>query len=213
MNHFKRIDIDFNVEKLQEAYKQVTDIIKFPEDIRLFKPLQIPLQINKEIVIHQLSLTKKPSSKTPDCYFVKRSEDGGYRFADLVTGKINDLKVDTSHGEELGEQEWYEEFIPEFNHTYFKEVYDKLSTIVKLGRVRLIKTYPLSVLEWHNDLENKLHVPIYSNKGARMVIENETMHIPVGQTWWANTYENGHSAFNGGLQERIHLVASVIMDT
>ena len=71
----------------------------------------------------------------------------------------------------------YTQLIPEFEKTYFKEVYETLSKRYKLGRVRLLLKEPRSTLSWHKDPECRLHVPIITNKGCSMVIENVVLLI------------------------------------
>ena len=70
----------------------------------------------------------------------------------------------------------YTQLIPEFENTYFAEVYKVLSKRFKLGRVRLLLKEPRSTLSWHKDPECRLHVPIITNKGCSMVIENVAKH-------------------------------------
>ena len=70
----------------------------------------------------------------------------------------------------------YTEFVNEFQHTYFKEVYEKLSNKFKLGRVRILLKEPRSTLSWHRDPEPRLHIPIITNPGCLMVIENIAKH-------------------------------------
>ena len=57
----------------------------------------------------------------------------------------------------------YTQLIPEFEKTYFKEVYEILSKKFKLGRVRLLLKEPRSTLSWHKDPECRLHIPIVTN--------------------------------------------------
>jgi len=45
----------------------------------------------------------------------------------------------------------YTQLVPEFENTYFKEVYDTLRKRFKLGRVRLLLKEPRSTLSWHKD--------------------------------------------------------------
>ena len=65
----------------------------------------------------------------------------------------------------------YTEIIPEFKNTYFEEVYNLLEKF-KLGRVRILLKEPRSTLSWHRDPEPRLHVPIITNPGCKMVIED-----------------------------------------
>ena len=104
----------------------------------------------------------------------------------------------------------YTQLIPEFENTYFKEVYDTLSKRFKLGRVRLLLKEPRSTLSWHKDPECRLHVPIITNKGCSMVIENVAKHLPADGKVWITNNTKYHNFFNGGEQARIHLVACVL---
>ena len=101
----------------------------------------------------------------------------------------------------------YTEFIKDFENTYFKEVYEKLSKKFKLGRVRILLKEPRSTLSWHRDPEPRLHVPIITNLGCRMVIEDVSKHMPADGSVWITNNLKYHNAFNGGEENRIHLVA------
>ena len=81
----------------------------------------------------------------------------------------------------------YTQLLPEFEKTYFKEVYETLRKKFKLGRVRLLLKEPRSTLSWHKDPECRLHVPIITNQGCSMVIENVAKHLPAdGKVWITN---------------------------
>ena len=64
----------------------------------------------------------------------------------------------------------YTELVSDFKNTYFEEVYKILNSKFKLGRVRLLLKEPRSTLSWHKDPEPRLHVPIITNPGCKMVI-------------------------------------------
>ena len=104
----------------------------------------------------------------------------------------------------------YTELVPEFEKTYFKEVFETLKKRFKLGRVRLLLKEPRSTLSWHKDPECRLHVPIITNKGCSMVIENVARHLPADGKVWITNNTKYHNFFNGGEQARIHLVACVL---
>ena len=104
----------------------------------------------------------------------------------------------------------YTQLVPEFEQTYFKEVYETLSKKFKLGRVRLLLKEPRSTLSWHKDPECRLHVPIVTNKGCSMVIENVAKHLPADGKVWITNNTKYHNFFNGGEQARVHLVACVL---
>ncbi len=119
------------------------------------------------------------------------------------TGKevARDVDIDESR---------YTQLVPEFEKTYFKEVYEALGKRFKLGRVRLLLKEPRSTLSWHKDPECRLHVPIITNKGCSMVIENVAKHLPADGKVWITNNTKYHNFFNGGEQARIHLVACVL---
>ena len=104
----------------------------------------------------------------------------------------------------------YTQLVPEFEKTYFKEVYETLRKKFKLGRVRLLLKEPRSTLSWHKDPECRLHIPIVTNKGCSMVIENVAKHLPADGKVWITNNTKYHNFFNGGEQARIHLVACVL---
>ena len=104
----------------------------------------------------------------------------------------------------------YSQLVPEFRNTYFAQVYEVLSKKFKLGRVRLLLKEPRSTLSWHKDPECRLHVPIITNKGCSMVIENVAKHLPANGKVWITNNTKYHNFFNGGEQARIHLVACIL---
>ena len=104
----------------------------------------------------------------------------------------------------------YTELVPEFKNTYFNEVYETLKSRFKLGRVRLLLKEPRSTLSWHKDPEPRLHIPIITNPGCKMVIEDVAKHMPADGKVWITNNTKYHNAFNGGEENRIHLVACVL---
>ena len=121
------------------------------------------------------------------------------------TGKeaMRDIPIDESK---------YTELVSDFHNTYFEEVYNTLRKNFKLGRVRILLKEPRSTLSWHRDPEPRLHIPIITNPGCRMVIENIAKHMPADGTVTITNNTKYHNFFNGGEQERIHLVACVLED-
>ena len=104
----------------------------------------------------------------------------------------------------------YTEFVKDLADTYFKEVYDELSKKFKLGRVRILLKEPRSTLSWHRDPEPRLHIPIITNPGCLMVIEDRAKHMPADGSAWITNNTKYHNAFNGGEEGRVHLVACVL---
>ena len=108
------------------------------------------------------------------------------------------------------EEHKYTELVSEFKNTYFEEVYETLKSRFKLGRIRLLLKEPRSTLSWHKDPEPRLHIPIITNKGCMMVIENVAKHLPADGSVTITNNTKFHNFFNGGEQNRIHLVACVL---
>ncbi len=104
----------------------------------------------------------------------------------------------------------YTEIVPEFKDTYFEQVYNRLKKRFKLGRVRILLKEPRSTLSWHRDPEPRLHIPIITNPGCKMVIEDVAKHMPADGSVTITNNLKYHNFFNGGEQDRIHLVACVL---
>ncbi len=119
------------------------------------------------------------------------------------TGKevSRDIKIDESK---------YTQIVPEFQNTYFNEVYETLKQKFKIGRVRILLKEPRSTLSWHRDPEPRLHIPIITNPGCSMVIENVAKHLPADGSVTITNNTKYHNFFNGGEQSRIHLVACML---
>ena len=90
----------------------------------------------------------------------------------------------------------YTELLAEFKNTYFEEVYNTLSKKFKLGRVRILLKEPRSTLSWHKDPEPRLHVPIITNPGCKMVIEDVAKHMPANGKVWITNNTRYHNFFN-----------------
>ena len=123
-------------------------------------------------------------------------------------------KPDSSGKEEVRakkiDEAAYTEFVEDLKDTYFKEVYDELSKRFKLGRVRILLKEPRSTLSWHRDPEPRLHIPIITNPGSIMVIDEVAKHLPADGTAWITNNLKYHNAFNGGEEGLVHLVACVL---
>ena len=116
---------------------------------------------------------------------------------------MRDMPVDESK---------YTQLISDFHNTYFEDVYNILTKNFKLGRVRILLKEPRSTLSWHRDPEPRLHIPIITNPGCKMVIEDVAKHMPADGSVTITNNTKYHNFFNGGEQERIHLVACVLED-
>ena len=107
-------------------------------------------------------------------------------------------------------EEAYTEICPEFKGTYIETVYETLQKTFKIGRVRFLMKPPRTCLSWHRDPEKRLHIPIITNKGCIMVIDNEAFHMPANGSAYITDNTKYHNFFNGSEIERVHLVATVL---
>ena len=184
---FQKQDIKFDITKLQKAYKEILAIKGFTgvEGVSNFGAI---------------SLTQIPGD--PDSIKGNKARGVFWTKPDK-SGKevVRDQKIDEAA---------YSEFIDEYKHTYFKEVFETLSSKYKLGRVRILLKEPRSTLSWHRDPEPRLHIPIITNPGAIMVVDHVAKHMPADGSVWITNNTKYHNAFNGGEEDRIHLVACVL---
>ena len=186
-NDFQKQDINFDIIKLRKACDQVLKIRGF--DTTLGIPHFAGISLNQ--IPGDPESTK--GSKIRGVYWTKPDS----------TGKevARDVGIDESK---------YTEFVNDFKGTYFEDVYRELSEKFKLGRVRLLLKEPRSTLSWHRDPEPRLHIPIYTNPGAIMVVDSVAKHLPADGSGWITNNTKYHNAFNGGEENRVHLVACVL---
>ena len=186
-NDFQKQDINFDIIKLRKACDQVLKIRGF--DTSLGIPHFAGISLNQ--IPGDPESTK--GSKIRGVYWTKPDS----------TGKevARDVGIDESK---------YTEFVNDFKGTYFENVYRELSEKFKLGRVRLLLKEPRSTLSWHRDPEPRLHIPIYTNPGAIMVVDSVAKHLPADGSVWITNNTKYHNAFNGGEENRVHLVACVL---
>ena len=112
--------------------------------------------------------------------------------------------------EEPIDESKYSEFVKLFEDTYFKEVYVRLCEKYQIGRIRLLWKLPRTTLSWHRDPEPRIHIPIVTNFGARMCVDTVVHHMPADGHVWITNNTRYHNAFNGGEEDRVHLVATVL---
>ena len=184
---YKDPELKFDLDKMQSALKDV--------DSR--EARQSPLG---ERDINAICLTQIPNDPN--------SITGG-NVRGLYWTKPDSTYEEVQREEVIDELQ-YSEFVKLFEDTYFKEMYDALTKKYKLGRVRLLWKLPRTTLSWHRDPEPRLHIPIVSNFGARMCIDTEVHHMPADGSVWITDNTKYHNAFNGGEEDRVHLVATVL---
>ena len=186
-NDFQKQNVKFDIKKLREAYKQILKIKDFQgvEGISDFGAI---------------SLTQIPGD--PDSIKGNKARGVFWTKPDQTSKEVvRDQMIDEAS---------YSEFINDYKDTYFKEVVETLQKNYKIGRVRILLKKPRSTLSWHRDPEPRLHIPIITNPGSIMVIDNVAKHMPADGSVWITNNKKYHNAFNGGEENRIHLVACVL---
>ena len=186
-NDFQKQDVKFDIKKLKQACDEVLKIKGFDTSLGIPHFAGIPLN----------QIPGDPDS-------VKGNNVRG-----IYWTKPDSTGVEVQRESKIDEHK-YTEFIEDFKKTYFKEVYDQLTKKYKLGRMRLLLKEPRSTLSWHRDPEPRLHIPIYTNPGAIMVVDNVAKHMPADGSVWITNNTKYHNAFNGGEENRVHLVACVL---
>ena len=67
---------------------------------------------------------------------------------------------------------------------------------------------PRSCLSWHRDFTTYSYSNYY-NVGCKMVIEDESFHMPNGSAYVTDNTKY-HNFFNGSEIDRVHLVATML---
>ena len=221
MDEIKRIhSVSFDIHKLEKALQEALEICNF-------HPLN-----------NQLSLTCSPDSKNPfyegtgslSYHLVKHKTEDKWKhiyIKDIIKNpkeyfeKLtkerwtvpdflgDDATHDYSNLRLLGEKD-FTQFIEEMSHTYFYEVYNKLSIDYKIGRVRLMRMKAKTCLTLHSDWQKRIHIPIITNEKCKLVVNNTVYHLPADGFAYVVDTTQEHTAFNASTHERIHLLFNLL---
>ena len=189
MNKFcKKYDLNIDIEKLGKAYLDFKFHLGFKNDDK------------RNIDFNAICVNRIPGDEN--------SISGGN-----VRG-IYWTKPDTTNYEEQRlepvKESLYTELCPEFKDTYVEEVYNLVKKHFKIGRMRFLMKPPRTCLSWHRDPEMRLHIPIITNIGCKMVIEDTAFHMPADGNGYITDNTKYHNFFNGSEIDRVHLVATVL---
>jgi hypothetical protein len=105
-------------------------------------------------------------------------------------------------------------YVPE----YLKNVIEQAAKQYnfKCGRIRILRLMPNRGMSVHADTEERFHLVIKTNPHAYMFKVDKETNVPIGQHIPADGYfykvdtTLDHFVFNGGKEERIHLVLNTI---
>lgn len=131
----------------------------------------------------------------------------------------------TVNGEVVFDDPEFDQFIPEFKYTPFYDVWSVMTDVLGVVfRMRLMMLPFKGCLSFHFDRYVRYHIPLVTNDRAFFFMNESgqfpvprddircgamaTYHLPAdGSVYRADTREY-HTVFNGGRQERVHLVWS-----
>ena len=186
--HHDRIDLKIDIEKLGKAYLDFKYHLGFRTDDK------------KNIDFNAICVNRIPGDE--------KSITGGN-----VRGLYWTYPDSTNHEEQRLEpvkESQYTELCPEFKDTYIEEVYNLVKKHFKIGRMRFLMKPPRTCLSWHRDPEKRLHIPIITNKGNIMVIDDIAFHMPSDGAAYITDNTKYHNFFNGSECERVHLVSTLL---
>ena len=186
--HYEEIPLSIDTERLGKEYLDFKFHLGFKTDDK------------RNIDFNAICINRKPGDP--------KSISGGN-----VRGLYWTMPDTTNHEEQrlpYIEEEKYTEICPEFKGTYTEEVYNMLSKRFKIGRCRFLMKPPRSCLSWHRDPEMRLHIPLITNKGNIMVIEDTAFHMPSNGSGYITDNTKYHNFFNGSEIERVHLVTTLV---
>ena len=186
-----------------EDFYQVPDLNFDIKKLR--SELEIILKKSKYQTLGISNFAAIPMNKIPG----DENSIKGHNVRGIYWTKPDESGKEVSRDKPIDESK-YTELTNDFKNTYFEEVYKILSSKFKLGRVRILLKEPRSTLSWHKDPEPRLHIPIITNPGCKMVIEDVAKHLPADGNVTITNNTKYHNFFNGGEQSRIHLVACVL---
>ena len=186
--HHSRINLNVDIERLGKAYFDFKHHIGFKNDDK------------RNIDFNAICVNRIPGDE--------KSISGGN-----VRGIYWTMPDTTNHEEQRLEpinESLYTELCPEFKDTYVEEVYNLVRKHFKIGRMRFLMKPPRTCLSWHRDPEKRLHIPIITNVGNRMIIEDISFHMPADGAAYVTDNTKYHNFFNGSECERVHLVSTLL---
>lgn len=185
---------------MESYFKEIKNLRTFPNIIDYLPNLESLWENNDQICLN--STVDHPDDYTHGVGTLSVPDN----LSSFVT-KESKLEQLTIHHHSIERN--FTEFNSQFADTPLEEIYYFIKSNFNVGRVRLMRIASRKVMSWHFDTTRRLHYPIETNIGCRMVIENESVHLP-SNTWWITDTLAHHTAFNASLKYRIHLVACML---
>lgn len=178
----KTLDLDIDYQKVLEEYHalDIDTLLWHPNKLK-----QISIQCRKE--------TEKENQLYESC---------GSLFYDWkdyeITGKLP-LRDDRLNEKDFNITCDY------FKDTYFEHIIEQISKHYSVYRGRFLLSEHKTCLTYHKDPSPRLHIPIYTNDNCMMIIEDQVVRLPFGNTYVVDTTLK-HTALNASKHKRTHLV-------
>ena len=156
--------------------------------------------------VNQLCLTHAPFAKPhPDDYYYQGAGSLAYEYYATTQGVARRQVPPPG----LVEQDFFE-FIDKAKDTYFYKVFKELNTQYTIGRMRVVKIHALHCLTLHKDPTKRIHIPIISNSGNKLVVDDKVYFLPADGSAYMVDTTKPHTAFNAGLDHRYNLLCVVL---
>ncbi len=100
-------------------------------------------------------------------------------------------------------------FNEEWRGSYLETVFKSLP--YKIGRFRIMRVKSRTCYSVHKDSTMRIHLPLVTNPQALMIFPDEPLvvHLPANGHVWLTDTRKRHTAMNGGLDDRYHLVGAL----
>jgi len=180
----KRLELAFDIEELRAGLREVVALRDYAGD--------------PESGFGVVPLTRRPGT----------TEKSDNELSGLYWIRADERYIEEPM-EEAVDEAAFSELIPDFRDTYFAHVHQELSKRVPIGRMRLMWKGLYNCNSWHRDPEPRIHVPIIVNPGSLFVVNHHVTHLPADGSVYFTQTRSYHMAMNGGLTNRVHLVATI----
>tara|TARA_B110000858_G_scaffold188468_1_gene234034 strand:+ start:390 stop:830 length:441 start_codon:yes stop_codon:yes gene_type:complete len=98
----------------------------------------------------------------------------------------------------------------EYNQPIFDIPY--INSIIEehhLYRVRLMVLKPKRCYTYHYDLTKRFHIPIKTNEKCFFIVDKEVLQFPADGNYYILDTTKNHTALNGSMEDRLHLVGNL----
>lgn len=171
---------------------------------------QVKLDLNE---ILKVTHWEKPSNKINNQIGIRHRKGAKDVWTDAA-GSLYDKELGCFVGKESDFSEW-NSLLPKYTKNLLEDLMSKEG--IKIGRARFMRALPRQGLTVHYDFEPRYHLVLQTNPSAffgEKVNDGEVVakcyHIPADGYFYKVDTLRDHFIYNGGLEDRIHLVLNAI---